>query len=52
MKLNFRLKSNTLAFWIDYFSLKWDNFVDSIEGDRIIKQANLDMKIKLRISNG
>ena len=28
-KLNYRLKSNTLAFWVDYFTLKWDEFTNS-----------------------
>jgi len=31
-KLNFRLKSNTLAFWIDYFSSQWDLFIESKDG--------------------
>lgn len=53
-KLNFRLKSNTLAFWVDYFSLKWDTFLTSVEGEQIMREAHFeqDKKVKLRSSDG
>ena len=26
VKMNFKLSFNTLSFWVDYFSQKWDDF--------------------------
>lgn len=51
-KLNFRLKSNTLAFWIDYFTSKWDLFIESKDGLDAMKEANIETKLKLRSSDG
>ena len=27
INLNFKIKVNTLPFWLDFFSLNWDKFV-------------------------
>ena len=52
MKLHFKLKSNTLVFWVDYFTLKWDAFVTSVHGTSLMSQADLRNKILLRDSDG
>ena len=36
LKKQIELKSNTVAFWIDYFSMKWDLYVESVEGRKAI----------------
>ena len=52
MKLNFKLKSNTLAFWVDYFTLKWDTFVDSQRGIEAQREIGLATKVVLRSADG
>jgi hypothetical protein len=52
VSLNFRLKSNTLAFWIDYFSLKWDTYIRSADGRTAMAEAQVDIGFELRGADG
>jgi hypothetical protein len=52
VSLNFRLKSNTLAFWVDYFSLKWDAYIHSSEGLATITEAKVNIGIELKGADG
>lgn len=45
IKLNFRLKSHTISFWVDYFSTKWDRDIEK-------KENNSMSVLKLRSSEG
>jgi hypothetical protein len=52
VKLNFKLKSNTLAFWVDYFSLKWDAYTESSNGREAMREAKFNVAVSLRSSDG
>lgn len=50
LSLNFKLKANTLPFWIDYFSLKWDNFVDRFQASKLESMhTSFNSLMKLRV---